>query len=109
MAQLVGMTTAATNLDAMATFYQRVFGATLRKREMGGFTLYTGEFAGIQLQLCPKALAGIEATQNRHQLTIAVDDVSATIKLAQQHGGSAVDESTIRDPDGNSIELVRST
>jgi catechol 2,3-dioxygenase-like lactoylglutathione lyase family enzyme len=101
------MTIAVTDLDSMARFYVQVFGARLSRREMGRFALFVGELTSLRLQLCPKELAGIEATQNRHQLTIAVDDVSATIALAQQHGGSKIDESTIRDPDGNSIELTR--
>lgn len=90
----------------MAAFYQRVFNAGLRERQVGAFALFVGDFAGVRLTLCPKALAGIDATQNIHQLTIAVADVEATIALAEQHGGSALGESAVRDPDGNSIELI---
>lgn len=107
MIRLVGLTIAADRIDAMADFYRRVFGAVLEPRRADDFVLYVGTCAGVRLQLCPKALAGIEATQNLHQLTIAVPNVGATIELAIQHGGSALGESAIRDPDGNSIELVQ--
>ena len=74
---------------------------------VGDFPLYVGTCGELQLQLCPRELAGIDAEQNRHQLTIAVADVAATIELAKQHGGQAIDESAVRDPDGNSIELAK--
>jgi catechol 2,3-dioxygenase-like lactoylglutathione lyase family enzyme len=108
MTRLAGLTIAVLNLEAMAEFYGRVFGAMLDRREVGGgFALYAGRFAGgISLQLCPKGLAGIEASQNLHQLTIEVDDVAATVVLATRYGGSALGASAVRDPDGNSIELV---
>ena len=116
-ARIVGLTIAVTQGDAMADFYSRVFGASFSKRLVGSFELYQGTLGQMNILLCPRELAGIEADQNRHQLTFAIDDVAKTYAVALSAGGSSIEPpntgpdgrttASVRDPDGNSIELVQ--
>ena len=114
--RLTGVTIAVDQLQPMADFYSEVFGAMLSPQAFGAATLYSGTMAGLSLQLCPKEVAGVEARQNIHQLRFTVPDVAATIAAVVAAGGRQEGEpasvrgtlhAAIRDPEGNSIELVQ--
>ena len=110
------ITLAATNTLAMVDFYRDVFESDLHPIAAYGTTLYRGTLAGVTLLLCPNEIAGVQADQNRHQLTIAVPDLRATLQRVRESGGTldaaAAEETSntaasIRDPDGNTIELIQ--
>lgn len=113
---LDGLTIAVDNLEGMAHFYSRVLDAELYPRAFGPAQLYGGQMAGLDLQLCPKEVAGIHATQNLHQLRFVVPNLEEALVVAVAAGGTregAVVQAggqrrgAVRDPDGNSIELVQ--
>ncbi len=93
--------------EAMAKFYTEVFGARLKGIEMQGSTLYSGSLGNLELILCPKSIAGIKAEENTIQLRFVVQDVAKTMDAAVKAGGKRIDEGSIRDPDGNSMELIQ--
>ncbi len=93
--------------EAMAKFYTEVFGAKLQGMAMQGTTLYSGTLGNLELVLCPKEIAGIQADQNTIQLRFVVHDVAKTMEAAVKAGGQKIDAGSIRDPDGNSMELIR--
>ncbi len=110
-----GLTIAVTNMEQMVNFYAKVFKIGISEKQVYGNTLYSGEWGGLKLQLCPAQLAGIEATQNRHQLDVVVDDLDKTLVLVTVHGGSIMQDIQetetsrtvgIYDPDQNSIVLI---
>lgn len=108
------LTLAAVDMDAMVRFYDHVLGTNLRPFPAFGTTLWRGELAGVNLLLCPNEIAGVDARQSRHQLLIAVPDLRAAAGLATANGGSADSPQksagrttlVVRDPDGNTIELI---
>ena len=115
MTRVTGITIAVTNAEAMFRFYTEVFGAKLEPKSFGDFTMYAGMLGELRLTLCPRELAGISAEQNRHQLSIAIDDVREAYNRALAGGGSSINapmqrgvvcSAAIRDPDGNSIEIT---
>ena len=110
------ITLAATDAESMAAFYNSVLGAGLRPFRAGGAVLWRGDLAGVSLLLCPNEIAGVDARQARHQLLVSVPDLRAARRLAIENGGSA-DEPVrtggretviLRDPDGNTLELMES-
>lgn len=110
--QLTQMTLATIHMPEMVRFYNTLFGTELQPTEAYGTTLYRGTLAGIPLLLCPNEIAGVEAEQSRHQLAIRVADLSTLLELVETAGGSletpltdAVTHVTLRDPDGNTIEV----
>jgi catechol 2,3-dioxygenase-like lactoylglutathione lyase family enzyme len=96
----------------MAAFYNAVFDSGLRPFRAGGAVFWRGNLAGVNLLLCPNEIAGVDARQARHQLLVAVPDLEAARRLAVQAGGTveSPDGSSgtaiVRDPDGNTIELI---
>jgi catechol 2,3-dioxygenase-like lactoylglutathione lyase family enzyme len=108
--RLTRITLAAEDLDAMVAFYDGVFGCHL----VASGPLYVGELAGLPFAMCPNDLAGVVASQNRHQLRIAVDDVASTVARVTELGGEVMDAAStpaltaIADPDGNTYELCDS-
>jgi predicted enzyme related to lactoylglutathione lyase len=111
------ITIAVTHMDAMVRFYNAVFDAGLKPgAQMGGFQFYGGTLAEIELLFCPNEIAGVVAEQNREQFRIVVDDLEKVRQQAIEAGGSALDDVRItttskiaglRDPDGNTIELIQ--
>ena len=112
------ITIAVVNMDAMKTFYARAFGAELKDIDMGGgVKLAGGRLGAYELLFCPREIAGVVAEQNTIQLRFVVPDVAASHKTALESGGTAIspdaqrqgDRATwdVRDPDGNSIELIQ--
>ena len=66
------------------------------------------------LVICPNEIAGVEAKQSRHQLTLRVADLLGLLQLVEIAGGgvhTAAAESVVsailRDPDGNTIEVIQ--
>lgn len=116
MVRIDRVTIAVGDQERMVNFYSRLFQMSFTAIEVGGFTLHRGQMApGLELQLCPKALAGIGATQNIHQLRFVVDDLGGYLASAVDAGGELIGELTseggrrlgsVRDPDGNSLELI---
>ena len=106
---------ACVEVDAMADFYRAVLDTPFERVDAGPFHLYNGDLGGVGICLLPAGVAGIEADENRHQLTITVDALEPVIDQATAHGGSLLDDITergdtrscsVRDPDGNSLEFV---
>jgi predicted enzyme related to lactoylglutathione lyase len=114
LVQLTQMTLATARTPEMVRFYDTLFGTALQAEQVYGTTLYRGSLAGIPLIICPNEIAGVEAEQSRHQLTLRVADLSSLLQMVEAAGGiiesSATDSLTraiLRDPDGNTIELTQ--
>ena len=110
--QIEGMTMAVVNMGSMLRFYTTVFAIDFQKMEMFNSKLYSGTWGSLKLLLCPAAIAGNTATQNRHQVDIVVPDVREVIRLATEAGGKLMGDISeddrsfsigIYDPDHNSI------
>lgn len=121
------ITLATIHTEAMVTFYEAVLGSGLTGFAAYGTTLYRGKLGGVDLLFCPNDIAGVVAEQSRHQFTIAVPDLSAALLAADGTEGSVeevrregsagvsahgvetptVTSAILRDPDGNTIELVQ--
>jgi len=115
MLKIDKITIAVDNMEMMEMFYTATFKLNFTKHDMGGFYLLTGNLATIQLMLCPKEIAGITASENNIQLRFAVENIKEVVKIGEQSGGTIIEDvhqqneiklASLRDPDGNSIELV---
>ncbi len=114
--QLVGLTIAALNMEQMVNFYNAVFDAGLKATvHIGDEQFYAGKICGIELVLCPNAIAGVVAQQNRQQFRYQVQDIETVLRKGLANHGSEinpVDEykgakvASMADPDGNTIEFV---
>jgi predicted enzyme related to lactoylglutathione lyase len=108
---LTGLTIAAVDVDHMVAFYNAVFDAALAPFEAAGTTLYRGQLHGIPVVICPNSLAGVDATQNRHQFTYSVADLDGLLAVVEGSGGVVRERSgditTVLDPDGNTIIFRR--
>lgn len=109
-----GFTLAIVNMNPMLTFYSDVFGIQFTPTEVAGYTLYNGAWNDLNVQFCPAALANNSAKQNRHQLTIEVNNLKEILKMIEEKGGKLMGEVTedekeisigIYDPDNNSMVL----
>ncbi len=106
------ITIATKDTDRMIDFYTKTFGAELKKRD----PISGGTIGNMQIVLCPRDVAGVKAEQNTIQLRFVVADIEKTFKAALEAGGTKIDAITkagkqtiasVRDPDGNSIELIQ--
>jgi predicted enzyme related to lactoylglutathione lyase len=113
--QVARITLATTRMAAMVRFYNDVFHARMKEVDIGGVTMQLGHIAGIELLLCPNDVSKVKADLNRHMLRVRVGDFDAAVRRVQGSGGSLdaapVSMSgervvAVRDPDGNTIELV---
>lgn len=114
--RLIGLTIAAVNMKEMVSFYNAVFGAGLKETvHIGDQQFYGGSLAGLEVALCPNAIAGVVAEQNRQQFRFEVSDIEAVMEKGLANHGSEinpVDEykgakvASMADPDGNTIEFV---
>ena len=114
--RLIGLTIAAVNMKEMVRFYNAVFGAGLKETvHIGDQQFYGGALAGLEVALCPNAIAGVIAEQNRQQFRFEVSDIEAVMEKGLANHGSEinpVDEykgakvASMADPDGNTIEFV---
>jgi predicted enzyme related to lactoylglutathione lyase len=112
--QLSQITLATTRTPEMVKFYDAIFGTQLQAVVSYGTTLYHGTLAGIPLVICPNEIAGVEAKQSRHQLTLRVAHLSGLLQIVEIAGGgvhTSVAESVVsailRDPDDNTIEVIQ--
>ena len=112
--QLTQMTLATTRTREMVKFYDTLFGTHLQPFDAYGTTLYRGTLAGIPLVICPNEIAGVEAEQSRHQLTLRVADLLGLLQIVEIAGGGihtaaaeAIISAILRDPDGNTIEVTQ--
>ncbi len=111
---LTQITLATVRTPEMVRFYDTLFGAQLQAVRAYGATLYHGALAGIPFVICPNEIAGVEAQQSRHQLTFRVADLSGLLQIVEIAGGSvhtsaaeSVIGAILRDPDGNTIEVIQ--
>jgi predicted enzyme related to lactoylglutathione lyase len=109
------LTLAVRDMDEMCAFYAGVLGASFERIEMFERTLYTATVDGVDLLLCPADLAGVEAETNTVQVRFVVADVDAAYQAGLMQGGVHLTEpeqsegrrhASLRDPDGNSLELI---
>lgn len=109
------LTFAVNDVPAMVLFMNEVFGCGLRPLDADApSSFHLGSFCDHELLLCPNDIAGVRAEQNRQQWRLAVHELDQTIDAVRDAGGTVVaDEGTgdsrvvgIRDPDGNTYELV---
>ncbi|WP_281986942.1 VOC family protein [Aquimarina aggregata] len=114
MTTITGFTLAIINMNMMLTFYTDVFQIQFKPMGSSGFTVYHGDWNGIDIQFCPAELANNSAKQNRHQLTIEVDNLRELTNMIKEKGGKIIGEIVdgeseisvgIYDPDGNSLVL----
>jgi len=112
--QLSQITLATVRTAEMVKFYDTLFGTQLQATRSYGTTLYHGTLAGIPLVICPNEIAGVEAKQSRHQLTLRVADLSGLLQIVEIAGGGIhtapaelIVSAILRDPDGNTIEVVQ--
>jgi len=112
--QLAKMTLATTRTEEMVRFYDTLFDTQLQAMEIQGATFYNGTLAGIPILICPNEIARVEAEQSRHQLAIQVGDLNSLLGQVESVGGrietpmtESMMEAIVRDPDGNTIEVVQ--
>ncbi len=113
--QLARVTVATTRMSAMVRFYNDVFHARMKEVDIGGVAMQLGHVAGIEVLLCPNDVSKVKAELNRHMLRVRVGDFDAALRRVRGSGGT-VDAApvlmsgervvAVRDPDGNTIELI---
>ena len=100
--------------QAMVDFYTEAFGAKFRAVDTGRIRSQFGEVAGLTLKFVPIRDAADFENFPVHQLGFQVTDVDRVIAIALKHGGRVQDKpvreqdrvhASVRDPDGNTIEL----
>lgn len=108
------LTIAVASLEEMAAFYAGVLGMEFAAVEVAGHELRSGRYGDLELLLCPRALAGVDADSNTVQVRFLVPNVTAAMEAGLSAGGSLLNEvaelggvfhGALRDPDGNSVEL----
>jgi catechol 2,3-dioxygenase-like lactoylglutathione lyase family enzyme len=101
-------------LDAMVAFYEEAFGARFRVVQTGALRSQFGAVSGMTLKFVPIRDAADFENFPVHQLGFEVDEVDRVIAVAARHGGRVQDapvrdrdgvRASVRDPDGNTIEL----
>ena len=109
------ITIAVDSMESMVQFYSAVLGVEFTEGTMFKRVLYRGAFGNIDLLLCPKDLAGVEANVNTIQLRFLVPDVQEAFTNGVKLGVVTLSEpsmvedtmqAALRDPDGNSLELA---
>ena len=100
--------------EAMEKFYAEAFGVRFRDVDTGGLRSRFGEVAEITLKFVPIRESAEFEEFPIHQLGFEVPDVARVMEIARRHGGRVQDapirdgngvHASIRDPDGNTIEL----
>jgi len=109
---------AATRVEEMASFYGAALGCRFEPTPAYGTTLYRTELRGLSITLCPNSIAGVVAEQSRHQMTFGVPDVAAALARLVAAGHTAAEperdergpvRAQLVDPDGNTLELARTS
>jgi catechol 2,3-dioxygenase-like lactoylglutathione lyase family enzyme len=99
---------------AMVAFYSEAFGVRFREVDTGGIRSQFGEMGGLTLKFVPIRSDTDFEDFPVHQLGVEVPDVDRVIAVALRHGGRVQDapvrdngrvHASVRDPDGNTLEL----
>lgn len=116
MPLLSGVTIAVHRWDAMQEFYTAMLGLEWEEVELApGVRILRARCEGATIQLCLASVAGVSATDFRHQLRFTVSDLAAALAAGEAQGGQLQGEmvehdrqrfAAMRDPDGNTLELV---
>lgn len=113
MIKITRITMAITNMDAMVQFYNRVLNAHLEP--IAGTPFYRGAIAGMDILFCPNDIAGVDAKQNRQQFRFLVNNLGDRLEQVSTAGGEIIQSQLeqdgsriigVRDPDGNTLELL---
>lgn len=111
------ITLAVDNMAAMRNFYGGALGVSFVAVEMYGRQLYQSKSGSIEILLCPKDLAQVTADHNTVQLRFVVPKLTRAYESALKNGGVPLTppqqvggtlQAALRDPDGNSLELIQS-
>jgi predicted enzyme related to lactoylglutathione lyase len=103
-------------MAAMVAFYREAFGVEFREVDTGGLRSQFGELGGRTLKFVPIREDVDFDGFPIHQLGLHVPDVSAILAAARKHGGRVLDPprqedgrlvASVRDPDGNTLELYQ--
>lgn len=106
---------ATENTEGMAQFYDRVFGAHFKRVSGYDTFVYEGNMFGLEYVLIPNTVAGVRCERSRHEFSIAVKDLDATLQRVIATGGVIAKNPTISDkrraatvvdPDGNTMILT---
>lgn len=109
------ITLAVEHMDAVKQFYSHVFEVSFHPMMFAGRELFAATLGSMELLLCPKDLAGVDASINTVQLRFVLDNVEGAYERGMAHGGIALTEpqeregrmhASLRDPDRNSLELI---
>lgn len=101
-------------MPAMLAFYTEAFGARFEEVDTGGIRSQFGTVGSLTLKFVPIREAVDFENFPVHQLGFHVPDVQPVLASAVRHGGRVQDEprraggrvhASVRDPDGNTIEL----
>jgi catechol 2,3-dioxygenase-like lactoylglutathione lyase family enzyme len=104
------------HMAKMEAFYAEAFGFKFRDENTGGMVSRFGAGNGITIKLVPIRKDTDFVDFPVHQPGFEVDDVARVIEIARKHGGSmlqapardgGVVTGSVRDPDGNTIELYQ--
>ncbi len=114
MAKLSSIAIQTHRMEAMVAFYTEAFGGEFREVDTGGPKAWFGDVNEITLKLV-ELLDDVDFDgYPLHQLGFSVDDAEAVIAIAVKHGGCQEGDvarnerqahGSVRDPDGNTIEL----
>ena len=111
------LTIAVASMERMLDFYTSLLGIQFTAVELHGHTLHRATYQGLEILLCPRELAGVDASVNTIQARFVVRDVTIAYGHGVSHGTSLTAPAMIdgemvaalRDPDGNSLELRQET
>jgi predicted enzyme related to lactoylglutathione lyase len=100
--------------QAMVSFYSEAFGLFFREVETGSVRSQFADMGSVTLKFVPIRQEIDFEGHPVHQMGFTVEDLERTMSLAVKYGGAVGDEpirqkghrhASIRDPDGNTIEL----
>ncbi len=114
--KLDGLTIAVTDMKRMVAFYNAVFDCNLEPTvNIGDQQFYGGKMLDMSLTLCPNAISGVVAEQNRQQFRFQVEDIADVMAKGLANHGEEINEineykgakvGSLADPDGNTIEFL---
>lgn len=116
MIKIDKITMAVGDMDAMRHFYASTFGIQFHPFTLAERELFTGQLGEMEFMLCPKDLAGVDANINTVQIRLVIDDVETAYHTGLNSGGSNLSgvqeiegrlHASLRDPDGNSLEIIQ--
>jgi catechol 2,3-dioxygenase-like lactoylglutathione lyase family enzyme len=114
--QLETIALRVNRMDAMVAFYTEAFGARFRQVPAGGMTMQYGVVAGVTFKFMPIRPGVDFEGATIHQLGFDVTSVEHVLSAARRNGGRLEGDvtsdqrmirGTVRDPDGNTIELYQ--